>query len=137
MAPSLLTRAIAVLLCFLWLGTSIKAEPRTLRLGEMELAFDAGRWRAESVSENAVNMQPIGAIVRAPDPVLVSRAASDGIDNCQALARRQLSDSFYEEATVNAIEVAGVTAIRLVAHTRCRNAMPRGVAICAQYRGSG
>ena len=32
--------------------------------------------------------------------------------------------------------VAGVSSLRIEAHTRCRNAMPRGVVICTVYRGS-
>ena len=38
--------------------------------------------------------------------------------------------------TSQAVEIAGLAALRFVAHTRCRNATPQGVVICTHNRGS-
>src|SRR6266704_2308773 len=81
-------------------------------------------------------MRPIGAIAEMHGPVSVSRSPSDGIDSCEALARDELPESLYEKPTSQAIEVAGLAVFRFVAHTRCRNATPQGVVICAHNGGS-
>jgi hypothetical protein len=82
-------------------------------------------------------MQPIGDIARKLDAVLLTRAPAYDVDSCDALARRQLLGSLYDKPTASPIEIAGIAVVRMVAHTRCRNAMPEGVAVCLPYRGSG
>jgi hypothetical protein len=130
-------RTVLSLACLLWFGsTALAAEPRTLRLGHMELVYDAERWIAERSNDNLVTMRPIGAIAEMHGPVSVSRKPSDGIDNCEGLARIELPGSLYEKPTGQAVEVAGLAALRFVAHTRCRNATPQGVVICIHNRGS-
>jgi hypothetical protein len=81
-------------------------------------------------------MRPIGAIAEMHGPVSVSRKPSDGIDSCEGLARIELPGSLYEKPTSQAVEAAGLAALRFVAHTRCRNATPQGVVICIHNRGS-
>jgi hypothetical protein len=120
-----------------WSGLSARAEPLTLRLGEMELVYDAARWRADATSDASVMMQPIGALATVLDPVRVTKAPDIGRDGCEGLARTQLSASLYDRPTIVPFAVANVRAIRMEAHSRCRNAMPSGVAVCMPYRGSG
>ena len=56
-------RTVLSLACLLWFGsTALAAEPRTLRLGHMELVYDAERWIAERSNDDFVTMRPIGAI---------------------------------------------------------------------------
>jgi hypothetical protein len=131
------TRTAALLACLLGFGSSVLAtEPRTLRLGHMELVYDAERWMAEPSSDNLVTMRPIGAIAEMHGPVFVSRSPNDGVDSCEGLARIELPESLYEKPISQAIELAGLGAFRFVAHTRCRNATPQGVVICTHNRGS-
>jgi hypothetical protein len=131
-APGLAGIAIALISLF-WAATAV-AEAGTLRLGGMELTYDAARWRAEPVGDNAVTMRPIGEVARKLDPVVVDRRPISG--GCGQLARNELAAGPYEGAEQSATELAGRPAIRLTAHTRCRNAMPRGVVICVEHRGT-
>jgi hypothetical protein len=111
------------------------AEPRSHRLGEMELVYDAARWRAEPANGRSVTLQPIGEAAGKLDPVMVDRGpAGDG--GCEHLARGKLAAGPYAEPAIATMEIAGRPAIRITAHTRCRNAMPRGVVICVEHRGS-
>jgi hypothetical protein len=116
-------------------GMAAAAEQRTLRLGELELAYDAARWRAEPIGENSVAMQPISATGGKRDPVMVDRTPV-GESGCTHLAPRKLAAGPYEEPTATAAEVDNRPAIRLTAHSRGRNAMPRGTVICAEHRGA-
>jgi hypothetical protein len=130
-------RTVLSLACLLWFGSAaLAAEPRTLRLGHMELVYDAERWITERSNDNPVTMRPIGAIAEMHGPVSVSRKPSDGIDSCEGLARIELPGSLYEKPTSQTVEVARLAALRFVAHTRCRNATPQGVVICIHKRGS-
>jgi hypothetical protein len=81
-------------------------------------------------------MHPIGPAGDKLDPVHVARFPGSGRQDCERLAPAQLSGDLYEEPMGDVTTVAGVTSLRLEAHTRCRNAMPRGVVICTVYRGS-
>jgi hypothetical protein len=125
--------ALAMLLQF---GMPAAAEQQSLRLGKMELAYDAARWRAEATAEGSVTMQPIGAIADRLDPVHVGRATGRDIDDCKGMARATLTGPMYEDPVVGYLDVAGVRSVRLKAPVKCRNAMPSGVAICVPYRGS-
>ena len=77
----------------------------------------------------------IGDSARELDPVMVDRDPA-GIADCGQLARRKLGHQLYDEATQSVTEIAGRPAVRLAAHTRCRNAMPQGVVICVEHRGT-
>jgi hypothetical protein len=57
----------------LLVGMAAAAEQRALRLGEMELIYDAARWRVEPAGENSVTLQPVGDAARELDPVMVDR----------------------------------------------------------------
>lgn len=133
-----MTRAVlsvvAGLLCF---ATSAAAESRSLRLGAMELVYDAARWRAQVSALSDVTMHPIGEIARDLDPVRVSEVPADGIAACERLARTALTSDIYEDANAEPVQVSGTEAVRLEAWAKCRNAMPRAVALCAVHGGRG
>lgn len=113
----------------------VAAEQGTLRLGEMELSYDTTRWRAEPASGNSATMRPIGDVARKLDPVVVDHSPA-GDRRCEHLARGKLAGGPYDEPTISTTEIAGRPATRITAHTRCRNAMPRGVVICIEHRGA-
>jgi hypothetical protein len=132
-----LTLALAVAVGLIWSSATGAADRKTLRLGHLELSYDAERWRAEPVGDTLATMLPTGTVARKLDAITISRAPADGIEGCRALGTHQFQGSLYEEPTAGPIEVAGVAGIRLNAHTRCRNATPTGVVVCVPYRGMG
>lgn len=122
--------------CALCCCTLAAAQTHSVRLGNMELVYDASRWRPEPGGADEVAMHPIGDAGLKLDPVHISRFPGGGRQDCERLAPRQLSAALYEEPMADVTTVAGVSSLRLEAHTRCRNAMPRGVVICTSYRGA-
>ena len=122
--------------CTLCCGTLAAAQTHSVRIGDMELVYDASRWRPEPGGSDEVAMHPIGPAGNKLDPVHVARFPGSSRQDCERLAPAQLSASLYEDPMGDVTTVAGVTSLRLEAHTRCRNAMPRGVVICTVYRGS-
>ena len=124
--------AMAAVLCA---GASNAAETAILRLGALQLSYDATRWSAVRAGDGAFTMQPIGAIADELDPVDVTRVQARATDSCETLARRKLSAPMYDGNPAGvAIEIAGVKALRMTADHGCRNAMPSGVVICAPHR---
>lgn len=126
--------AFLFLLCF---SHSAFAEAGRLRLGQMELAYDAHRWRAEASALSDVTLRPIGELARELDPVRLNAVPVEGPADCEGHARDALTGEIYEGAHATAVAVAGVDAVRLSAWTRCRNAMPHAVAICVAHEGLG
>jgi len=129
--------ALAMAACLLWSCAVAAAEPKTLRFGQMELAYDGERWRPEFAGDATISMQAAGAIARKLDTIAIARAPTEGLEGCKELGQRQFIGSLYDEPKTSPIEVAGVAGIRLSAHTRCRNATPKGVVVCLPYRGTG
>jgi hypothetical protein len=129
--------ALALLLGVVALPMAVAAtETKTLRIGGLELWYDAERWRADAAGADAVTMEPVGVLAGKLDPVRVTRASYSGDDACERLARSELPGDMYEEPSVDTVDVAGVKALRMTAPTRCRNAMPNGVAICMRAGGN-
>ena len=112
------------------------AEPQSFVFGQMEIAYDGERWKLEAGSESRITMIPAAALATASSPVSITRALSDGIDGCGALARLELGEDLYQKPTTSPTEISGLPAIRFTAHTRYRNATPEGVAICTYRAGS-
>jgi hypothetical protein len=113
-------------------NTVAATETKTLRLGRLELWYDAERWRETAAGENTVTMEPVGVLAGRRNPVRVTRAEASGESACEKLAQRELPDDMYGEPSSGTVEIGGVTALQLTAHTRCRNAMPTGVVVCMQ-----
>ena len=63
--------------------------------------------------------------------------AAEGRADCEGNARHALTGGIYGDAHDTALTIAGVDAVRLEAGARCRNAMPRAVAVCAAHNGTG
>lgn len=129
-------RLAVSLACSLYLGCAFASEPRTFRLGKMEIAYDPERWSPEPGGEGSVTMRPVGAMAKAFVPVSITRTPSSGIDTCNVLARQELRQDLYEEPTTSPMEIGGLSATQFMAHTRCRNATPMGFSICTYHAGS-
>jgi hypothetical protein len=127
-------RAILVLAAAIAAGAAAAATPKLLRLGDMQISYDGARWRADASGEGVLTMHPVGAIATKFDPVRVTRAPGD--QSCEKLGRDALPKTLYEDTAGIHIDVAGMKALRMSAHTRCRNAMPQGVVICMMSGGS-
>jgi hypothetical protein len=130
-------RLLLMVACALCCASSLAiAQTRTVGIGDLWIEYDTSRWQPEPGGFDELAMHPIGAAAGKLDPVHLSRFPGSGRQDCERLAPAQLSGSLYEEPMGDVTTVAGVTSLRLEAHTRCRNAMPKGVVICTVYRGS-
>jgi hypothetical protein len=125
---------IASLLCCA--SSLAVAQTRTVNVGDLWIEYDSSRWRPEPGGFNELGMHPIGAAADKLDPAYVARFPNSDREDCERLAARHLARDLYEEPEARMTQVAGISSLRLEAHTRCRNAMPRGVVICTAYRGS-
>jgi hypothetical protein len=117
-------------------ATLAVAQTRTVNVGDLWVEYDSSRWRPEPGGADELGMHPIGAAGEKLDPVHVARFPGSGREDCEKLAGRQLPRDLYEGPMASITKIAGISSLRLEAHTRCRNAMPRGVVICTAYRGS-
>jgi hypothetical protein len=122
--------------CAVGCGTLAAAQTHSVRIGDMELDYDASRWRPEPGGADEVAMHPIGAAGVKLDPVHLERFPRSQREDCETLAPAQLPASLYEEPMADVTTVAGLPSLRMEAHTRCRNAMPTGVVICTAHHGS-
>ena len=140
MAPSLryaLRRTLVFVTFAALLGSTAVAPPVQERLGELELSLDAKSWRIERPAQHILNIVPIGKMAKTGRPVVVTKTESNNLRDCEALARAQLPGSLYEEPKGLEVEVGGLRAFAVHAHTRCRNATPTGMAICIPHGGIG
>ncbi len=117
-------------------GPSLAADQQRVRLGDMELGYDAGHWRAERTAERVQTMRPVGEASGQRRTVVITQAPGPDVDGCEAVARAQLSPPLYDAPAVHPVDIGGVNAVAVQAPTRCRNAAPAGVAICVPYNGT-
>lgn len=119
------------------LGLPAAAQPISEQVGALALALDGKSWRIERSADGIVNIVPIGAMAKTARTVIVTRAASKDLGDCEDLARAQLPASLYGEPTSREVNVGGLKAVAFNARTRCRNATPTGMVVCIPYRGVG
>ena len=62
------------------------AQTRSVRIGDLELDYDASRWRPEPGGADEIGMHPIGAAGDKLDPVHVARFPGSGREDCERLA---------------------------------------------------
>ncbi len=140
MAPrlrSLLQHTLELVTFIIVFGSIAESEPIRKRFGELVLSIDSKHWRIERPAQHTLNVVPIGALAKTRRPIVVTQSASHDLRGCEVLARTQLPESLYGVIEARAIEVGGLQAVSVQAHTRCRNATPTGVAICIPHRGIG
>lgn len=110
------------------------AAETVLRLEDATVRYDETRWRASLAGRSATFVSQ-RELARGLDPVMLH--VVDDAAPCAALARRAFRSGAYDERTV-AIEktiIGGIAGVRLAAHTRCRNATPRGEVACVRIGG--
>ena len=134
-AQMLCSCALFALAGYLACVAAVAQAPSTLPFADMEIAYDGQRWRPER-GDTAVTLQSIGDDARRLDPVTIKRSVVAGRAGCLDLARQELAGRIYESPTISEIQVANLPAVRVTAHTRCRNAMPHGGVICVHHRGN-
>jgi hypothetical protein len=115
-------------------GAEAMAEPKLERFGDMVLTFDGQRWEVVRSAPNILNVRPIGALAKIGRPIILTQGTSRNLRECESEARSNLPSSLFADHLVGETSVAGLQAITLRAHTRCRNATPPGVSICIPYR---
>ena len=133
--PHLLRRAMSVLAFGIVLGSVAMADPKRESLGALDIAVDTTRWRVERPAPHVLTIVPIDALAKRQRHITIMQAISPDLADCERLARVQLPASLYNEAKAWPIDVGGSKAVALHASTRCRNATPRGVAICVPHQG--
>ncbi|MSP00585.1 MAG: hypothetical protein EXR07_05985 [Acetobacteraceae bacterium] len=119
----------------MFVASPIAAET-TVRVGDLMFAYDGDRWRGIHISPDRIEFQPIGPRGEDRRRALVAREKMDSHDACQVAASNLLSPELYETPVAGAAtKLGGLGAIIFSAHTRCRNATPAGVVICAVHKG--
>ncbi len=105
-----------------------------MRLGDASARFDRARWQA-SVSHDSISFAPQGEAARELDPVVLRVVV--GEPPCAAMAERAFGIGHYDVSAIARapIEIGGVEGERIMAHTGCCNATPRGVVACAKVAG--
>lgn len=103
-------------------------------LGGARVRYDDTRWTALRL-ESRVRFEPIGDAAGKLDPVELHVA--DAAVSCAELASRAFTFGPYDsdELAPTAVKVGGLAGERFEAHTRCRNATPKGVLICVKSGG--
>ncbi|MDP1911427.1 MAG: hypothetical protein Q8K85_24265 [Hyphomicrobium sp.] len=109
------------------------AEQRTVRLGAALVRFDGARW-ATSETTGAVYFNPQGEAARKLDAVELRRIPDDGVVTCETHATRAFGLGQYDLGSIvrTPMSVGNIAGERFTAHTRCRNATPRGEVACAR-----
>ncbi len=102
-----------------------------MRVGAATIRFDAARFKATSASQDSA------WFVAAEDSGAIEVTASAGAESCADLARRAFAAGPYDirEMETSAIDIGGGAGTRFAAHTRCRNATPRGEVVCVKAAG--
>lgn len=111
-------------------GVALAADT-VLKLEDATVRYDETRWRA-SVAARGATFIPQRELARGLDPVVLH--VVDDAAPCPVIARRIFHSGAYDERAI-AVEktiIGGVAGVRLVAHTRCRNATPRGEVACVR-----
>lgn len=105
-----------------------------ITLGAARVRYDDTRWKALP-SDGNVRFEPIGDAAHKLDPVELHVA--DATVSCAELASRAFTFGHYDsdELAPTAVKVGGLAGERFEAHTRCRNATPKGVVICVKRGG--
>jgi hypothetical protein len=109
------------------------AEQRTVRLGAALVRFDSTRW-ATTETAGAVYFNPQGDVARELDAVELRRIPDHGALTCEAQATRMFGLGHYDLGSIvrAPLSLGGVSGEGFTAHTRCRNATPRGEVACAR-----
>jgi hypothetical protein len=108
------------------------ADPRTIRIGDASVRYDASRWQA-IFSGTSVRFEPQGREMRFIDPVELHVAETG--ETCESLATSAFAIGAYDTRQLipSEFRIDGVAGVRISARTGCRNATPLGVAACVRF----
>ncbi len=111
------------------------AADAVVRLGDATVRYDDARWKALP-SEAAIRFEPQGKAESRLDAVELHVA--DAATSCTQLATAAFAVGHYDLSDLSPTpwSVAGMAGERFEAHTRCRNATPRGAVACVKVAGS-
>ena len=123
-------RSSGLLACVATLSAAFGAET-SVRLDDATIRFDAARWKTTAL-DNSVAFIPKGEAERELDPVTLRSLSDDA--PCAAMAERSFQIGRYDlsENSPRRVTIGGVAGERFSAHTRCRNATPRGEVMCVK-----
>lgn len=110
------------------------AEPRTLEIGALRIAYDTARWSISGAGD-AFQLDPAGASGNERGRLIIERHAIE-TGGCSISVRAVLFADHYAPPIVASVEVAGLAGLSAMAHSRCRSAQPRGIAVCVEVGGS-
>jgi len=110
------------------------AERRTLEIGALRIVYDTARWKISPAGDE-LRLEPAGASSNQRGALLIQRHPME-MGGCGVSVRAALSPDHYATPTVTSVEVAGLAGLRATAHSRCRSAQPRGIALCVEVSGS-
>jgi hypothetical protein len=118
--------AVAAALLSAALVAPADAETREAAAGKMRLRYESSRWTLSNVTPDGFVLTPSDPLDRKRSQVTVLHSPL----NCAGLAQAHLPDSLYVVPTIAPDTLAGRRGERHTAHTRCRNATPRGELLC-------
>jgi hypothetical protein len=117
------------------LGASA-AEP-AVHVGGATINFDPAHYRGLSLSAVAAYFAPQKEAAHDLGPVDVRVYSGAESLSCAELAQQTFAAHSYDDTAIeqSAASIGGFPAERFGAHTRCRNATPRGEIACVVARG--
>jgi len=124
--------AFAVAMIIAFSVTDTHAAEAIVELGDARVAYDDARWRAVE-QRGRIEFAPQGENARRMDGAVLRIV--DGDNACSDLALQAFEVGLYDTdgLTSTPVAVGGIAGERFEAHTRCRNATPRGVVICVKH----
>lgn len=124
-------RLLAGLALLAFLSAAAHAAEATIALGDARVSYDDARWTALR-SADLVRFEPQSEQMHRLDPVELHVA--DPATPCADLAAQAFALGHYDvTAAVPAPWViGGIQGERYAAHTRCRNATPKGAVVCVK-----
>lgn len=127
-------RAFAVAMLIALAIADADAGEAIAELGDVRVTYDDARWRTVE-RHGRIEFAPQGENAHRMDGAVLRVSDGDGDNACSDLALRAFEVGHYDTNGLapTPVVVGGIPGQRFEAHTRCRNATPRGVAICVKH----
>lgn len=110
-------------------SAALGARAEEARLGALRMTIEPSRWRLERSDDAELRL----SLVSQDKPIIrIGRAKGADAESCAALAD---FGSAYEQSQASPIQIAGQPALRLLAHSRCRNWVGPAIAYCVAWDG--
>lgn len=112
-------------------GPAGAAELVHIELGALSALVDRKDWGFEVTGDDRIRLTPMEPGNDDLEPVELVRVKAAAPGACPDLIGAELTEELYRKAETKPATLSGLPATRAEAHTRCRNATPKGVAVCA------